>query len=204
MFTYLVYLIFVYPSREPTFAKNSTTEMLAPVRDRPMLAQPARSPSACCMACRAVAGASMVPFRRCDLRVARCDRKLAELGVTLDCACRDRVQGRQVSCVASHRKGDDVHPLHRSVDQLPVHHFRHHEGRRCDRSLEQRHWNYLADPDHLLRHLARHDLPADSDPAGANRAKLRDIVQGTAAHCINQPGAPLTRPSIPVHSHHRR
>ena len=44
MFTYLVYLIFVYPSREPTFAENSTTEMLAPVRDRPMLAQPARSP----------------------------------------------------------------------------------------------------------------------------------------------------------------
>lgn len=47
MFTYLVYLIFVYPSRDPVFAENSTTEMLAPVRDRPWLAQPARFPSAC-------------------------------------------------------------------------------------------------------------------------------------------------------------
>lgn len=48
MFTYMVYLIFVYPAREPTFAKNSTTEMLAPVRDRPCVArQPAHFPSAC-------------------------------------------------------------------------------------------------------------------------------------------------------------
>jgi len=49
MFTYMVYLIFVYPAREPTFAKNSTTEMLAPVRDRPCVArQPEYFPSACC------------------------------------------------------------------------------------------------------------------------------------------------------------
>ena len=135
MFTYMVYLIFVYPAREPTFAKNSTTEMLAPVRDRPCIArQPARSPLYRKTACThsisvlLMAGASMVPFHRCDFRVACCDRKFGQLAVTLNCACRDRVQGSEVSCVASHRKGDDVHPLHRSVDQLSVHHFRHHEG----------------------------------------------------------------------------
>lgn len=39
MITYLIYLIFVYPARDPTFAKNSTTDMLAPVRDRPCAAR---------------------------------------------------------------------------------------------------------------------------------------------------------------------
>ena len=32
MATYLIYLIVVYPARDPIMAKNSTTVMVAPVR----------------------------------------------------------------------------------------------------------------------------------------------------------------------------
>ena len=128
MFIYLVYLVFVYPAREPTFAKNGTAELIAPVRSPVCCMEPAHFHR--CVPF--LAGASMVPFHGCDFRVACCDRKFAQFGVTPDCACCYWVQGGQVSCAASYRKGDDVHALHWGVDQLPVHHLRHHQGCRCD------------------------------------------------------------------------